>query len=260
MKNFMNHDFNISNISLATYVCPKQSDKVHNNRPSHGLAFMLKDTETLYQFENELKLNVKANEIIYLPKHSNYTADINSAGTGCYAINYDLPEIFSCVPFVFKPKNKTSFRENFAKAHHLWKTKPHGYMMKVKAVLYDILFDMQNEYAIKYMDSKSLSMILPAVEYIHQNYTSELLNVTMLSNLCNISPEYFRKLFKQAYGTSPVKYINHLKITRAKELLSSEMCTIAQVAEMSGYSDTSHFSREFKKATGYSPSAATFFY
>ncbi|MBQ8232699.1 MAG: helix-turn-helix domain-containing protein [Lachnospiraceae bacterium] len=50
------------------------------------------------------------------------------------------------------------------------------------------------------------------------------------------------------------KYINNLKISRAKELLSSGMYTVTQAAEMSGYTDVSHFSREFKKATGAAPS------
>ena len=54
-------------------------------------------------------------------------------------------------------------------------------------------------------------------------------------------------------GVSPLAYINSLKITRAKELLLSGMYTVTEVAFMSGYSDISHFSREFKKSTGVSP-------
>jgi len=47
---------------------------------------------------------------------------------------------------------------------------------------------------------------------------------------------------------------NNLKIMHAKELISSGMYTITQAAEQSGYTDMSHFSREFKKTTGIAPS------
>ncbi|MBQ9915438.1 MAG: helix-turn-helix transcriptional regulator, partial [Clostridia bacterium] len=74
-----------------------------------------------------------------------------------------------------------------------------------------------------------------------------------LAALCHITPEYFRKIFKSIYGTSPLSYINNLKITRAKELLSSRMYSVCEAATEAGYRDMSHFCREFKKATGQSP-------
>jgi AraC-like DNA-binding protein len=71
--------------------------------------------------------------------------------------------------------------------------------------------------------------------------------------MCGITPEYFRKIFKSFYGSSPLIYINNLKITRAKELFESGMYSVSEVAAHSGYSDISYFSREFKSATGLSP-------
>ena len=71
--------------------------------------------------------------------------------------------------------------------------------------------------------------------------------------MCGITPEYFRKIFKTYYGVSPIKYINTLKITHAKELLASGMYSVTEAALQSGYTDMSYFSREFKKATEKSP-------
>lgn len=71
--------------------------------------------------------------------------------------------------------------------------------------------------------------------------------------MCGITPEYFRKIFKAYYGVSPLKYINALKITHAKELLDSGMYSVTEAALRSGYTDLSYFSREFKKETGNSP-------
>lgn len=60
-------------------------------------------------------------------------------------------------------------------------------------------------------------------------------------------------LFGSFFGVSPIKYINALKLARAEELLSSQMYSVTEAAQMSGYTDMSHFSREFKKHTGMSP-------
>ena len=112
---------------------------------------------------------------------------------------------------------------------------------------------MQQEYFLNYVSKSKKDIIMPALKHIHENYTSEPLRIAALSQLCSITPEYFRSIFKSIYGISPKSYINNLKISRAKELLSSGMYSVTESAILSGYTDMSHFSREFKKATGVSP-------
>jgi AraC-like DNA-binding protein len=71
--------------------------------------------------------------------------------------------------------------------------------------------------------------------------------------MCGISEDYFRKIFKNTFEISPRKYINDMKISYAKELITSGMYTVTEAAELSGYTDMSYFSREFKKAFGICP-------
>ena len=112
---------------------------------------------------------------------------------------------------------------------------------------------MQQEYFAHYISKSKLDIIKPAVEYIHQRYTKELISIEELSDMCGITPEYFRKIFKSFYGIAPLKYINTLKISHAKELIKSNMYSVTEAAMQSGYTDMSYFSREFKKETGISP-------
>lgn len=83
---------------------------------------------------------------------------------------------------------------------------------------------------------------------------SENINIQELAKMCGITPEYFRRIFKSFYGVSPVNYINNMKITRARELLESQMYSVTETAQMSGYSELSYFSREFKRILGICPS------
>ncbi len=252
MKNFMEYNFDIKNIVLACYVVAGKGDAVHNNRPSHGLALHLAGDKE-YVFSDKTILHVHKNDIIYLPKHSYYSVKSNLSGD-CYAINFDTLQNLNFRPFTFRIKNTHEFLNAFKTAEHIWKTKNFGFEMKCKSELYNILYNMQKEFRIEYISSDKFSIIHPAVDYIHKNFTSELLNISDLAAMCDITPEYFRSIFKSFYGTSPVKYINDLKITHAKELISSGMYSLSDCAELSGYTDMSHFSREFKKKTGICPS------
>lgn len=252
VKEFMNHDFNINKIVLAIFVPAGTGDATHKNRPSHGLAIH-KGGEKIYTFMDGKKLTVRENDIIYLPKNSNYTVAAKSMGD-CYAINFDIDEDIIFEPFVVGVKNSGEITEHFRTARINWKNKKNGYLMKCKAELYNIIYTMQQEYVSEYLPAKKLEIIKPAIDYIHENYTKEIISIEALSEMCNITPEYFRRIFKTFYGVSPVRYINNLKITMAKELLESKMYSVTEAANQAGYTDMAHFSREFKRSMGISPS------
>lgn len=252
MKDFIYSALNVTDILLECYVPAGAGDTVHRNRRSHGLALMT-DNSKIYKFKNGPELYVPKNSIVFLPKRSNYCVECPEPGA-CYAINFDLDTEKTFEPFVFDTKNTPEYIAAFSEGTRCWQTREPGYEMKCKAVLYNILYLLKHEYSTLRVPKTKSGKIQPAVEYIHKNYTSELINISQLAAMCGITPEYFRNLFHSCYGTSPIKYINSLKITRAAELIGSGMCNVSQDAEMSGYTDISYFSREFKKAYGIPPS------
>ena len=247
----MNFNFNIQKIVLACYVAAGTAKLNHRNRPSHGLAFNVSGEKSTY-FHGYGDFSFKKNDIIYMPKHCNYDTSIQVDGD-CYAINFDITEEVDFKPFIFHTKNAAGIFEYFKRAYSVWNHNDPGAEMKCKAELYNILYMMQKEFKEGYVPKAKYEIIAPAVDIIHKKYALENLSVSELSALCNISPEYFRSIFKKHMGVSPHAYINNLKITKAKELLLSGMYTVTDAALMSGYSDMSHFSREFKKSTGVSP-------
>ena len=251
MDNFMKYDFNIEKILLACYVGKGMGMRKHVDRQGHGLAFHMSGVK-LYTFDDGRKITVKPNEIIYLPKHSTYEVSSDELGD-CYAINFDISEEISFAPFAVKAKNELSFLKYFKTAKSIWNEKYKGYTMKCKAELYQIIYNMEQEYFSEYLTNNKFEIIKPGIEYIHREYAKCPLSIEDLSDICGITPEYFRKIFKIYYGTSPIKYINELKISHAKELLASGMYSVTEAATQSGYTDMSYFSREFKKNTDVTP-------
>ncbi len=252
MEKFINLDFDIKEIILTLNIPSGKGDAVHQNRPSHGLAFHLAGDKR-YDFLDGASFNVKGGEIIFLPKGSSYVVKALKPGE-CFAVNFNFFEDKSLSPFVFLPKNLMGITEHFKTATKLWNAKLPGYISGCKGELYGILHLMQNEYNMKYVSDAKFELIAPAVKFIHSNYTNETLQVDALSKMCGITPEYFRSIFKSRYGVSPIKYINDLKLARAKELISSGMYSIKEAAVLSGFSDPAHFSRVFRKNVGLCPS------
>ena len=252
MTNFLNYNFNITQIALACIVPAGGGTPVHKNRSHHGLVYNTSG-EQRYVFDDGHEVLAKTNDLLYLPKGSNYVVNASIPGD-CYAINFDVSDHVDLEPFGYRVKNAHLFLESFKEAETYWKNKYAGYEMKCKAEVYTIICMMIKECEVGYISQSRAGILRPALEYIHSEYTKENIPISLLAQLCGISEIYFRKIFHQVKGVPPLKYINHLKLERAKELLLSEMYTVNQVAELSGFHDESYFSREFKKYCHIPPS------
>jgi AraC-like DNA-binding protein len=75
-----------------------------------------------------------------------------------------------------------------------------------------------------------------------------------LANIAGLSISHYSRLFKKYIGLSPIDYLTHLRIDRAKELLVLSDVRIKEVSQNVGYVDELYFSRTFKRIVGVSPS------
>jgi AraC-like DNA-binding protein len=66
-------------------------------------------------------------------------------------------------------------------------------------------------------------------------------------------PQYFR-CFKQATGLTPMCWLRRERMHQAKRRLTETADSIKEIAEQVGYGDQFHFSRDFRRSAGVSPS------
>jgi len=99
----------------------------------------------------------------------------------------------------------------------------------------------------------STDVMVQAVEYIRQNYADPI-SISKISSQFGLERRRFAYLFERHTGMSPSNYLTECRIRRSKELLRTCGCSISQVAECVGYTDSFYFSRIFKRQTGLSPS------
>ncbi|WP_127587805.1 AraC family transcriptional regulator [Paenibacillus koleovorans] len=90
------------------------------------------------------------------------------------------------------------------------------------------------------------------LQYI-ENHLHQAISVNELAELAHFHPNYFIRHFHELLGMSPIQYINHRKMEKAKQLLlASADIPVSEAARAVGL-ELYYFSRLFKKLAGLSP-------
>jgi AraC family transcriptional regulator len=102
--------------------------------------------------------------------------------------------------------------------------------------------------------SSALWQVRKAIEYL-QDTVERKFELTQVAEAAGLSKFYLERLFKQATGFHLHTYATHLRIDRAKQLLSETSKPLSSIAFDLGFSDQSHFTNVFRKFVGITPRA-----
>lgn len=116
--------------------------------------------------------------------------------------------------------------------------------------LFEHLFQMRSN---TFVPDESIELVMLRIDNYILAHVDEFVSTQTLSDMVGLVPSYLSKLFRDYKGMSPSEYIVHLRIEKAKELLSKNPDILAKdIAPIIGYSDPLYFSKVFKKKTGMS--------
>ncbi|MES2490263.1 MAG: helix-turn-helix domain-containing protein [Pseudomonadota bacterium] len=91
-----------------------------------------------------------------------------------------------------------------------------------------------------------------ARQYIESNLGRNL-SVEELARMTGLSASHFSRQFKHSAGISPHHYVTRQRIEMASRLLLDDDRALADIAQITGFSDQSHFTRCFTRLIGCTP-------
>ena len=122
---------------------------------------------------------------------------------------------------------------------------------ELSAWLYETLTGLLDSTAA-YSDARHANIIHRCIQYIGTGYADHL-TLESAARALFLSPDYLSRIFSKETGTSFNRYLNNVRITKAKELIRSSDLRLTDISQMVGYDDQSYFTKVFRRIAGMSP-------
>lgn len=120
------------------------------------------------------------------------------------------------------------------------------------ALLIIISRNIDNEHVVATLSEKD--RVNAILTYVRQNIgNSEKTKISAIAEEFFISPNYVSVFIKKHAGISIQQYVLQTKIKMAERLLKQTSLTVTQIAQKMNFTDTSHFTKTFKKFKGVTP-------
>ena len=101
-------------------------------------------------------------------------------------------------------------------------------------------------------DSKKVTQIKPAVDFIEANYDQQM-TLAMVAKAAHLSVSRMAHLFKEQMDITIIDYLTNVRINHAKRLLLSSDKNCTTICFEVGYNNQSYFTRTFKELVGITP-------
>lgn len=208
--------------------------------------------KTTYTSEGKVHIS-DPDHIVLLPKGAAYRLNYEELGE-CFMVEFEAdydgasPSITS-----YAVSRKHDFVNKAINLERLWTFKKPAYELFCISGMYDLLAKLHETELSGYYSSGKYKVIEPAIKYLEENYADPDLSSEDMARVAGISSVYFRKIFSIVFGQSPMRYLQSVRMEKAKDMLSGDYTPITDIAESVGFKSIYYFSKTFKKVTGYTP-------
>jgi AraC-like DNA-binding protein len=225
------------------------------------------------------QLKLTAGDFVYIPHSLVYRIDAVSEHASVRAMvfdssileaNMDRFDMELCYMFYLQSKNKVvPFKVGhpvyeilstyMQQSYDEYVSKDVCYKLPIRANIYLMMSSLLRYYCGSKDESDKMIYhnvlrLRPVIEYIAEHYC-EKIYIEKLSDMINVSPDYFTKMFKDSIGKTPIDYINAMRINEAMRLLFETDIPMADIADKIGFCNPNYFHKIFKQYMNTSPLA-----
>lgn len=251
-------------------------ERVNNTSPCRAY-----DARLIYMISGDLavgigeekKFHIGPGNLLYIPAGVKYTLktkymraaiftfDVTSENpspeerippSSVEAFNPMLAHVFADVsPFdrVLKNEDMESERDNFIRLCNIATSAEGHWRAQISAELKLILLKLSEAESD---DALPTRMVEALDEYIRENCTDEISN-TEIGAIFGYHPFYVSRMLKEKKGITLRQYIISYRFKAARRMLELTDKSIGEIAEATGFTDSSYFAKSFKATYGITP-------
>lgn len=256
LSDLYNYNYNINVLnSLRQYWDIRDSFSCIGKPKDKNMFLYIDNLEAEYTLKDGSKIHAADGDLVYIPIGSEYhtrfynkkNQNANTVGINFFVYDENRCSFnFSNSIKVFK---STDCSKLINKATDASELTPPCYS-EMKAAVYDIITMLSKKQKRKSL--KKFYIIEKGILYLEENPSQEM-SIKQIAEMCNVSEIYFRRLFKEYSGLSPIEFRIKRKIEKAKNYLEYDNLNISEIADLLGFTDTAYFCKIFRIHTGITP-------
>jgi len=202
-------------------------------------------------------IRIRSGDILFLPYDVEYSSSWIDSRDGRYlSIEFILEypdgrnlDLYDKITWLGSDSGQ--FRKLFREMINTVRSGTLGFQLKTQEQLIHLFYVMAMH--VKGNDMR-FADIQPAITAIEGDFCGGI-DINELAECCHLSPATLRRRFLAYAGMSPIRYRNTLRLTKARELITTGLYKISEAAAIVGIPDVYYFSKIYKKQFGISPSA-----
>ncbi len=137
----------------------------------------------------------------------------------------------------------------------LYESEGFGFEIALKQLLLSCMYEILQGHSYEMpsvSDTKRL-LVKEVLDYIRDYYDTEI-TLQNLAESAHISREYLCRIFHEMSGNSPIEYLNRYRIEQSTEFLLYSKKNVAEIAQLSGFNNSSYYNKLFLRYMGCTPS------
>ena len=152
---------------------------------------------------------------------------------------------------VFSGGHGARYADAFERAEEVFRNPGLWKQPLLQGMVQQLICTILREQAMQ-AEPEPTSIASAARSYMEENACGSI-TVEDVAKAVGCSASHLRQVFKKDYGLPPVKYLNEVRVRRAKEMLASGLFTQEEISGACGFQNVYYFGRVFKAITGVSP-------
>lgn len=238
---------NCSFFAERTIFFTKRISHIDSGFTNPRIAYICKGSCLCSAYTGE-KIELREGDVWFLPKSKPYASSWTLDSEGVvefYFFEFDA-DFISFEYDTFQKIHMPSMLDAFAQ---LYEANLKGEKFRSISLFYEIIDKVVP--CLKKSESEHYKMVIPALEYLYENY-SEKIKIETLASLCALSQSRFHAVFKLAVGITPIEYKNGIKLSRAVEMIKNGN-TLEVVCDELSFSSPAFLRRLIKKRFNLTP-------